>query len=129
MKGVEKSMNKSYKTILQPTDKTYIIAVEHDKTTALRREMYNSNITISHQWPARIFYATHDRAMADRCTQESSVRYGHEIWPFFIECNASPSALIALHKEILNDPTVPHNARLLTKDESHTILAQRGALV
>jgi hypothetical protein len=122
-------MNKSYKTVLQPTSKTCIIAVQHDKTTALRREMYNHNITISHQWPARIFYATHDRAMADRCTQESSVLYEHEIWPFFIECNASPSALIALHKEILNDPTVPHNARLLTKDESRIALSQKGALI
>lgn len=122
-------MNQSYKTVLHPTSKTCIIAVQHDKTTALRREMYNHNITISHQWPARIFYTTHDRAMADRCTQESSVLYGHEIWPFFIECNASPSALIALHKEILNDPTVPHNARLLTKDESRVTLAQRGAFI
>lgn len=122
-------MNQSYKTILQPTDKTYIIAVQHDKTTALRREMYSYGITISHQWPARIFYATHDRAMADRCAQESSVRYGHEIWPFFIECNTSPSALIALHKEILNDPTVPHNARLLTKDESRVTLTQREAFI
>jgi hypothetical protein len=122
-------MNESYKTILHPTSETHIIAVQHDKTTALRREMYNHNITISHQWPARIFYATHDRAMADRCTQESSVLYGHEIWPFFIECNASPSALISLHKEILNDPTVPHSTRLLTKDESRIALSQREALI
>lgn len=122
-------MNQSYKTVLHPTSKTHIIAVQHDKTTALRREMYNHNITITHQWPARIFYATHDRAMADHYTQESSVRYGHEIWPFFIECNASPSALISLHKEILNDPTIPHNARLLTKDESRVTLAQRGAFI
>lgn len=122
-------MNKSYKTILQPTNEMHIIAVEHDKTPALRREMHDRGITIGRQWPARIFYATHDYAMAESYAQEATIRYGHEVWPFFIECNANPSALIALHKEILADPTIPHSTKVLTKDESRIALSQMEVLV
>lgn len=118
-------MNKSYNTILQPTHEMHIIAVEHDKTAALRHEMQAQGITISHQWPARTFYATHDHTMAELYAQEATVRYGHEVWPFFIECNVSPSALIALHKEILANPAIPHSTRALTQDESHIVLSQK----
>lgn len=117
-------MNKSYNTVLHPTKELHIIAVKHDKTAALRHEMHNAGITISRQWPARTFYAIHDHTMAEFYAQEATVRYGQEVWPFFIECNASPTALIALHKEILNDPTIPHNSRALTQDESRIVLSQ-----
>ena len=122
-------MDKSYRTVLHPTNEMHIIAVAHDKTAALRNEMNNQGITINRQWPARTFYATHDHAMAELYAQEATVRYGREVWPFFIECNACPSALIALHKEILEDPTIPHSTRALTKDESRIVLAQKEVFV
>lgn len=115
----------SYKTILHPTNEMHIVAVAHDKTAALRQEMHSRGITINRQWPARFFYATHDHAMAELYAQEATVRYGHEVWPFFIECNASPAALIALHKEILENPAIPHSTRALTKEESRIVLSQR----
>lgn len=122
-------MDKSYRTVLHPTNEMHIIAVAHDKTAALRNEMNNHGITINRQWPARTFYATHDHAMAELYAQEATVRYGREVWPFFMECNVCPSALIALHKEILEDPRVPHSTRALTKDESRIVLAQREVFV
>lgn len=122
-------MNKHYSTVLHPTKELHIIAVKHDKTAALRHEMHNAGITISRQWPARAFYAIHDHAMAELYAQEATVRYGQEVWPFFIECNVNPSALIALHKEILQDPTVPHSSRALTQDESRIVLSQKQVFI
>ena len=118
-------MEKPYKTVLHKTKEMHIIAVKHDKTATLRKEMLNQGINIAHKWPARVFYKLHDHNMAEIYTNDANVRYGYEIWPFFMECNANPSEIIALHEEILNDPSIPSNTRILTEDESRIVLANR----
>lgn len=112
-----------YKTKLTISNKFCIIPIMHLKTSHLRKIMIDSGIEIKHIWLARQFYKLKDDVLSEII--ETKNDYGYDIWPIFIECNAIPEQLVALHKEILADDSIPHNIKTFTADESRLIIKRK----